>query len=83
MCRGVPLCWQPICGRFRHLSPAECQEGTRYALLTDARFFFWKTVDAENGEVIPAEDDDVARERDLIQCKPLAVLQQDNNLIIK
>nr|QST14977.1 ABCA3 protein [Diaphanosoma celebensis] len=40
-------------------------------------------IDAENGEVIPAEDDDVARERDLIQCKPLTVLQQDNNLIIK
>lgn len=33
--------------------------------------------------MVPAEDDDVARERELIQCKPLAALQQDNNLVVK
>lgn len=33
--------------------------------------------------VIPAEDDDVARERELIQSKPVSVLQKDNNLVIK
>ena len=33
--------------------------------------------------VIPAEDDDVARERELIQNKPVTVLQKDNNLVIK
>jgi hypothetical protein len=33
--------------------------------------------------VIPAEDDDVARERELIQSKPVTVLQKDNNLVIK
>ncbi len=40
-------------------------------------------VNPENGMVIPAEDDDVARERELIQSKPVTVLQKDNNLVIK
>ncbi len=39
--------------------------------------------DAENGAVVPAEDDDVARERDLLHSKPVAALQMDNNLVIK
>ena len=33
--------------------------------------------------VVPAEDDDVLRERELIQSKPISVLQKDNNLVIK
>lgn len=37
----------------------------------------------EHGVVVPAEDDDVARERELIQSKPVTVLQKENNLVIK
>ncbi|KAI9562460.1 hypothetical protein GHT06_009893 [Daphnia sinensis] len=37
----------------------------------------------EHGVVLPAEDDDVARERELIQSKPVTVLQKENNLVIK
>lgn len=40
-------------------------------------------INPEHGMVIPAEDDDVARERELIQGKPISVLQKDNNLVIK
>lgn len=44
---------------------------------------FLGLINPENGMVIPAEDDDVARERELIQSKPVNVLQKDNNLVIK
>jgi hypothetical protein len=44
---------------------------------------FLGLVNPEKGLVIPAEDDDVARERELIQSKPVTVLQKDNNLVIK
>lgn len=41
------------------------------------------TADPENGAVLLAEDDDVARERELLHSKPIPVLQMDNNLVIK
>ena len=40
-------------------------------------------MDSKNAKMIPVEDNDVARERELIHSKPLAVLQLDNNLVIK
>lgn len=40
-------------------------------------------INLERGMVVPAEDDDVLRERELIQSKPISVLQKDNNLVIK
>ena len=40
-------------------------------------------MNSENAKTIPVEDNDVARERELIHSKPLAVLQLDNNLVIK
>lgn len=46
-------------------------------------FFFRNLANIEDGKVIPVEDDDVARERELIQSKPIAVLQKENNLVIK
>ena len=39
--------------------------------------------DPENGVVLLVEDDDVARERELLHSKPVHILQMDNNLIIK
>lgn len=41
------------------------------------------SMDSKNAKMIPVEDNDVARERELIHSKPLAVLQLDNNLVIK
>ena len=40
-------------------------------------------IDPENGVVVPVEDDDVRRERDLLHSKPITTLQMDNNLVIK
>ena len=40
-------------------------------------------IDPENGVVVPVEDDDVKRERDLLHSKQISTLQMDNNLVIK
>lgn len=90
--------WERFCDFCCSLYPASIEEsGKVFFYFFDLRNCFSRddgnttanfsrflgAVNPENGMVIPAEDDDVARERELIQSKPITVLQKDNNLVIK
>lgn len=57
-------------------------------LLRYIKFTYFKdtqTIDEveKTSAVTNKEDDDVSRERELVQAKPLALLQMENNLVIK
>ena len=72
-------------GRFRLKNPVflfnvKCERQPKYSSIVCLPT---SAVNPENGMVIPVDDDDVARERELIQNKPVTVLQKDNNLVIK
>lgn len=85
--------WERFCDFCCSLYPASNDEFGKFLKIFVNVFYkqyskynnsrFLGLINPENGMVIPAEDDDVARERELIQSKPVNVLQKDNNLVIK
>lgn len=86
--------WQKFCDFCCSLYPSAADD----AGIHDLKFHFETSIyscyfliilivvekiNVERGRVVPAEDDDVLRERELIKSKPISVLQKDNNLVIK